>query len=100
MLMLTAVTLVVSVICQSSFVAVIIAALLYYLPIIFIQILDVSILGLTPFGAATNSILLLPKISFAGIEVLFYAKIVVTLLILLLVAWITTRRVFARHQVR
>lgn len=100
MLMLTAVTLVVSVICQSSFVAVIIAALLYYLPIIFMQILDVRILALTPFGAASSSVLLLPKINIAGTEVLFYAKIIVTLFILLVVSWVTTRRVFARHQVK
>lgn len=100
MLMLTAVTLVVSVVSHSSFVAVIIAALLYYLPIIFIQVLDVRILGLTPFGAATNSILLIPKINIAGMEVLFYAKIVLTLFILVVVSWITARSVFARHQVK
>ena len=100
MLMLTAVTLVVSVISQSSFVAVIIAALLYYLPLIFLQVLDVQILALTPFGAALNTVLLQPKISIGGVEVLFYAKILVTVVILAVIAWAATRRIFARHQVR
>ncbi|MDO4274391.1 MAG: ABC transporter permease subunit [Eubacteriales bacterium] len=98
--MITSVTLIVSVLCKSSFAAIIISFTLYVLPMLMQQLLPMNVVCMTPLGASTLEVLQQPFVSLGGLKVLFYLKIIVAAAVLVVIMWFVTRRVFSRHQVQ
>lgn len=100
LLMLTAETLFISVLSRTSFVSVIAGEGLYLLPVALSTVLETKIIGLTPLGAMLSAVLTLPKFRFAGFELLFYAKIALVTVIVILISWAASWKIFAGHQVK
>ena len=99
LLTMTAMTLLVSVWSRSSFIAIIVSSLLYFMPMFLGNVLPNDILCLTPIGASTTLALSLPKFHLVGLELFYQAKILFAAAAALLLAWVLAGRVFAKHQV-
>lgn len=99
LLTMTAVTLMVSVWSQSSFVSIIVSSLLYFMPMLLSNILPRELVCLTPIGAATVLTFQIPKFRFGGLELFYQVKIFFVAAAALLLVWVLARRTFAKHQV-
>lgn len=100
MVMLTGVTLAVSVLCKTPFLAVVAAEAVYFLPALAAQSIKIEYMSLTPIGAGIYAVMTLPKIHIGGMELVYYVAIAVTAAVLTTVVWFAVRRVFAAHEVR
>lgn len=100
MIMLTAVTLVLSALAKTPFVSVILAETVYLLPQFAGTFIPFRYLAPTPGGAATVAVLTFPRINIAGLELMYYTKIAVIAVILAVIAAAASRRIFAGHEVR
>lgn len=99
LMMLTALTLIISVFSKSSFVSIIVSAVLYFIPMLLSNICPDSVTCLTPVGAGTTMGLSLPGFTFLGIKMVFQVKILAVAAVMVVLSWIFTRKAFARHQV-
>lgn len=99
MLLLTALTLLISVWSKTPFISIIVAAVLYFMPMFLTSMLPEEIICLTPLGASTSMALRMPKFHLGGLELFFQAKVLLLTIAATVAAWVGSRRIFAGHQV-
>lgn len=99
MLLLTAVTLLVSAWSKTPFISIIVAAVLYFMPMFFTSALPKELVCLTPIGASTTAAFAQPGFQIGGMELIFQTKILLITIIVSAAAWVGSRRIFADHQV-